>query len=67
MSDDDLDRKVAGMALIGKTVRFLHQVKTGPDLSVASVRWNGMVTVQGFVGEFGPHLFAIIDARPTSR
>lgn len=59
MSDDDLARKDAAMALIGKTVRFLHQTETGPDLHVSSVGWNGMVSVREFVGEFGPHLFSV--------
>ncbi len=60
MSDDDLAQKDAGMALIGKTIRFNHQRDTGPDMRVQSVGWNGMVTLVDMVGEFAPHLFVVV-------
>ena len=56
MDPSDLQQKDAGLALIGKTIRFAHQ-PDGPDHSVQSVGWNGMLTLRDMTGEFAPHLF----------
>jgi hypothetical protein len=45
--------------LLGKTVRFLHQWRTGPDHRVQSVGFTGMVTLADMVGEFAPYLFVV--------
>lgn len=59
MSAEDLERKDAAIVLLGKRVLFSHQVEGAP-FRVLSCGWNGMVTVEGFVGEFAPHLFRVI-------
>lgn len=61
MAREDLDRKIAALKLLGKTVRFNHQQETGPDRRIGFVSWNGMVGVDGMAGEFAPHLFQVVD------
>lgn len=56
----DLERKIAGIALLGKTIRFNHQLD-GPDHRVRTLLWNGMVELHDMVGEFAPHLFVIVE------
>jgi hypothetical protein len=41
----------------GDFVRFAHIPPGGPRFKVLSVGTNGMVTVEGMAGEFGPHIF----------
>ncbi len=57
---EDLAQKKAGVALLGKEVTFRHQ-PDGPYKKVQSIGWNGMVMIEGFVGEFAPHLFKVKD------
>lgn len=56
MPAEDLERKKAGLELIGKDICFAHQ-PDGPAHRIQSVGWNGMVTIAGMAGEFAPHLF----------
>lgn len=56
MSASDLKQKDAGLALIGKQVRFAHQPE-GPAHPVQAVSWNGMISLADMAGEFAPHLF----------
>ncbi len=56
MPKADLEQKKAGLELLGKDVSFAHQ-PNGPFHRVQGIGWNGMVTIEGFVGEFAPHLF----------
>lgn len=56
MAPDDLERKDLGLNLLGKKVRFAHHDQ-GPYRRVVSVGWNGMVSLEGMTGEFGPHIF----------
>jgi hypothetical protein len=64
MSDEDLAQKDLAMGLIGKTIRFNHLTEAGPDCRVTSIGWNGMVTIEGWAGEFAPHVFTIVEAPP---
>jgi hypothetical protein len=59
MPDEDMDRKIAAIKLIGKRLRWANE----PDgaLQVESVSYNGMVTIRGWAGEFAPHLFVIVE------
>jgi hypothetical protein len=56
MPKEDLKRKMHALDLIGREVRFAHQPE-GPYFRVQSVDHIGMVSLDGFVGEFAPHLF----------
>ena len=58
MSDADMDQKILGLSLIGKTLTFNHE-PDGPERRVSSVGWNGMVSINGMDGEFAPHLFRV--------
>lgn len=58
MSEEALDRKIAGLKLIGKRIAFAHD--TTETYRVLAVSWDGMVTIEGMAGEFAPHLFVII-------
>lgn len=64
MSDPDMDRKIAAIDLMnrarGKLVRFRHMGATESHRLLA-VTWNGMVEVEGFGGEFAPHLFEVVE------
>lgn len=57
---DVLERKRQAMEIVGKMVRFAHE----PDREesyrfCSSVNAFGMVHVEGFIGEFAPHLFVV--------
>jgi hypothetical protein len=56
----DLAQKDAGLALLGKYVRFAHRQFDGPR-RVTGVGWNGMVMLDGMSGEFAPHLFIVAE------
>ena len=59
LSEFEAAQKDCAMSLFGKTVRFHHQWKTGPDHRVQSVGFTGMVTLADMPGEFAPHLFVV--------
>ena len=58
MSKAEAAQKDKGIALIGHNVRFAH-TEGPPYYRVQSCGRTGMVTLDGFVGEFAPHLFVI--------
>ena len=61
MPREDLERKKLALKIIGKRVRFRHMVyDVGPSYRVSSVAWDGMVELEGMVGEFAPHLFVVV-------
>lgn len=64
MADADMDRKIEALALMdrarGKLVRFRH-MGASDGRRLLAVTWDGMVEVEGFGGEFAPHLFEVID------
>jgi hypothetical protein len=59
MPREDLERKKRALEIIGKKVRFRHQSEKGPDYLVQCVCWNGMIELEGLVGEFAPDLFVV--------
>lgn len=61
MSDADLKQKDAGLALLGKVVRFNHE-PDGPTHRVQWVGYNGMVGIDTYRGDFAPHLFVVVEA-----
>ena len=56
----DLDRKMAALALIGKTVRFKGSTGDVP-LRITGCSWNGMLSVDGWAVEFEPDVFEVVD------
>ena len=59
LSEFDAAMKDCATTLLGKKVRFHHQWETGPDHTVQSVGFTGMVTLVDMAGEFAPHLFVV--------
>lgn len=60
MPAEDLKRKDLALEIIGKYVQFLHESPgSGPRFFVQSCNFIGMVTLEGMVGEFPPHLFRL--------
>ncbi|HWF06207.1 MAG TPA: hypothetical protein VHA06_21140 [Candidatus Angelobacter sp.] len=57
MSDEDLLQQLLGIELLGKQVKFAHEVQSDTSYKVQSVDWKGMVTLEGCAGEFAPHIF----------
>lgn len=53
-----LEQKELALTLLGREVTFNH-TPNGPFRRVDSVGWDGMVTIEGFVGSFAPHLFTV--------
>lgn len=53
-------RKAAG-DLVGKLVRWAHQQPETPEgtFRVLSATYDGMITIEGYAGQFAPHLFVI--------
>jgi hypothetical protein len=49
-------------ALVGKYVRFAHlsESKASP-VRVVRATDKGMIVLEGWVGEFAPHLFVVVD------
>lgn len=63
MPRHDMDRKIAAIELMdkaqGKYLRFRGQAEGRYRLQAVS--WDGMITVDGFSGEFAPHLFEVVE------
>lgn len=59
----ELEQKKQGVELVGKRVKFRGPGLPGhpnePHL-VQACGWDGMLTLEGFVGEFAPHLFEVV-------
>lgn len=47
-------------SLVGKFVRFNH-MKDGDARKVLGATNDGMVEVEGFVGQFAPHVFQVVE------
>lgn len=60
MPPADLARKKEGMLLIGRMVRFNHNLN-GERYLVNTLHWNGMVELEDMSGELAPHLFTLAD------
>lgn len=56
----DMERKKEALALSGKRIRFAHMPEDA-EVRITSICWNGMVTLEGFAGEFAPHLFVVVE------
>lgn len=61
MPIEDLRRKDLAIKLIGRKVRFHHE-KNDVFHRVTAVNYIGMISIEGFVGEFDPSLFKIVDS-----
>jgi hypothetical protein len=59
IADEDLK---AAWALVGKPICFAHE-PDGPVHRVETVVCNGMVTIDGIPGEYGAHLFLVVNNR----
>ena len=47
--------------LVDRCVRFAHQ-PTGPTHLVVGYTTEGLVVLNDMVGEFGPHIFVVVQA-----
>lgn len=53
-------------SLVGKKVRFRHDPPdVGPRL-VTEATSDGMIEIEGFGGQFAPHLFSVVEDSPSS-
>lgn len=66
--DDVRVRQELAHRLVGRPLCWAHHygVAGSPVLRIESISANGMVTVAGYVGEFAPHLFTVVEAPPAS-
>lgn len=46
--------------LVGRDLKWAH-LPDGPTVRVERVSASGMVTIRGYVGEFAPHLFVVVE------
>lgn len=60
MSPEDSERKDLALKLLSRLVRFAHEPSTTAARHVTAVTGNGMVWIEGMVGEFHPDLFVLI-------
>lgn len=67
MTDTDLKRKIAAIDMMGKSVRFLDQAKTGPTHRVIACNFIGMLTISDVAGEFAPRLFKVVEEKSDVR
>ena len=51
------EQREAALALVGKLVRFGHRDDVPENYNLVLRAINGMVEIDGFSGEFAPHLF----------
>ena len=57
-----MSRTPEAEALVGKYVRFFHLAKSqATPIRVACATDKGMIVLEGWVGEFAPHLFVVVD------
>jgi len=59
ISEANRKQKDLAFSLVGKKLRFAHQVDdpNGEDVYIQSINQDGMVTLRGWSGEFTPTLF----------
>ncbi len=53
-------QRVAAQALIGKLVIFCDNEGLNPPIRVTAAK-DGMVQLSGFVGQFAPQLFTVVE------
>ncbi len=49
------------LALLGKFVKFNHQVTHGTAYLVTQASDDGLVELEGMSGRFAPHLFVVVE------
>lgn len=57
LTAEEVYRKHIALSLRGKRLRFIHMPPGQMDTRVISVSYDGMVTIEGLLGLFAPHLF----------
>jgi hypothetical protein len=60
LSEDEAAQKDAALALLGRRVFFAHRPEGIPAARVTTVT-GGMVCLEGWAGEFAPHLFVVAE------
>jgi len=60
-NEGSLEALALARPLLGKFVRFLDEPKTSRGYLVTLVADDGMVEIDGFSGQFAPHLFERVD------
>ena len=58
---DQAAQKDLAMKLLGKDVLFAHRPAGMLAARVVAVVWDGMVELDGWTGQFAPHLFVVAD------
>lgn len=58
MAVDNAEHRLEGLRLVGNVVRFRH-MPIGTGTFCLRVCDNGMVEIEGYPGQFAPHLFVI--------
>jgi hypothetical protein len=56
-----MEQKIRACELIGRKVLFAHLPAGAPPALVTTVHWNGMIELEGWTGQFAPHLFLLAD------
>lgn len=54
-------QKDLAISLLGRRVYFAHRPAGVAAVRVSAVRWDGMVELEGWSGEFAPHCFVLVD------
>jgi hypothetical protein len=54
-------QKDTAIRLIGRRVLFAHKPEGVPPALVTTVHWDGMVELEGWSGQFAPHIFVLAD------
>jgi hypothetical protein len=60
MPASELAQKDLALSLMGKPLAFAHRPEGVGPLKIQSVSYCGMVTLEGWPGEFAPHLFVVL-------
>jgi hypothetical protein len=61
MRAEDLQQKIAGLALLGRRVRFRSGAFAREDVRrVWAVGWEGLVSLEGLAGEYAPSLLEVV-------
>ncbi len=58
---DEAAQKAVALRLLGRKVVFAHRPEGVEPARVTTVHWDGMIELEGWSGEFAPHVFLLAD------
>jgi hypothetical protein len=61
LSVEQQDQHLLARQLLGKRVRFAHHIDDRRGSAVLAVSPVGLIAIEGYTGDFAPHLFVVVE------